>query len=81
MEKTVGSTLKMNCKHCVDETPQIVKEISIGGFLLQLSSIGEIKIASKYSDTTFVLDDNQTADFVQKINMLETLKKLLQQLA
>lgn len=56
------------------ETEPVQGEL-VGEFTLDLNSMGEIRISTKYSDTAFVIEDNQTQEFIQKLSLLESLKK------
>jgi len=63
-------------KDLVYDNPEPVQAEFVGEeFTLELNSFGEIRISTKYSDTTFVVEDNQTKEFIQKLNKLQGLKR------
>jgi len=54
-------------------TPIPVQGEIIGDVTLDLNSIGEISISTKYSDTTFIVESNQIQEFIQKFSKLEKM--------
>ena len=62
----------MECR--VYNSPKTVAEETIGDFLLNLNDWGEIEISTKYEPTTFVIEDKQTKEFIDKINILQNKK-------
>lgn len=59
----------------VYDNPKPVAQETVGEFILELNGAGEIDITAKYSKTTFVVADNQTKEFVQKLNKLQAQKE------
>lgn len=62
-------------KDLVYDNPKKVAAEVFGDFVLELNDWGEIRISNKYDPTTFVIADNQTAEFVQKLNKLQERKE------
>ncbi len=59
----------------VQEEPIPIQGEIVGEFTLDLNSIGEISISTKYSDTAFIVESNQTQEFIQKFIKLEKMIK------
>ena len=68
-------------KDTVYESPRTIQTVVVDEFTLELNSIGEMRISAKYSDTTLVIEDSQTEEFIKKFSLLQALKKIQAELA
>ena len=63
-------------KDLVYDNPEPVQGEVVGELTLDLNSIGEIRISTKYSDNAFIVESNQTQEFIQKFIKLQALVTL-----
>lgn len=59
----------------VFEVPKTISEEVVGEFILNLNDCGEISISNKYEPTTFVIEDKQTKEFIEKLSKLQSDKE------